>query len=71
MAEPQEIIEFFKKIHINDLDINTRNNVIHTLLNEYVLSRLSSIQSKDDQLYLGLENYSPLEPLEVFHILYK
>jgi hypothetical protein len=96
LAGPQEIIEFFKKIHITDLDMNTRNNVIHTLLNEYVLSRISSIQSKediypffqkinliykyledknlnnllisyDDELYLALENYSPLEPMEVFH----
>lgn len=29
LAGPQEIIEFFKKIHITDLDMNTRNNVIH------------------------------------------
>lgn len=96
LAGPQEIIEYFKKIHITDLDMNTRNNVIHTLLNEYVLSRINSIWSKEDiypffqniiliskyledkdlnnllvsygdELYLALENYSPLEPMEVFH----
>lgn len=96
LADLQEVIEYFKKIHITDLDINTRNNVIHSLLNEYVLSHLTSIRSKeaiypffqkitliskyledknlnnllisyDDELYLALENYSSLEPMEVFH----
>ncbi|ENX08643.1 MULTISPECIES: hypothetical protein [Acinetobacter] len=96
LANSQEVIEYFKNIHITDLDINTRNNVIHKLLNKYVLSRIISIRSKediylffqniilfskyledkklnnllisyDDKLYLALENYSPLEPMEVFH----
>lgn len=96
LADPQEVIEYFKKIHITDLDINTRNNVIHTLLKEYVLSPITSIRSKEDiypffqkisliskyledknlnnllisydhEFYLALENYSLLEPMEVFH----
>ena len=96
LADPQEIIEHFKKIHITDLDIKTRNNVIHKLLNEYILSHITSIRLKediypffqniiliskyledkdlnnllvsyDDELYLALENYSPLKPMEVFH----
>lgn len=48
LADPQEVIEYFKKIHITDLDINTRNNVIHTLLKKYVLSHITSIRSKED-----------------------
>lgn len=96
LTDPQEIIKYFKKIHITDLDINIRKNVIHNLLNEYILSCITSIRSNediysffqkiiifsryleekklnnllisyDDELYLALENYSPLEPMEVFH----
>ena len=96
LVDPQEVIEYFKKIHITDLDINMRNNVIHALLKEYVFSHITSIRSKediypffqkislitkyledknlnnllisyDDEFYLALENYSPLEPMEVFH----
>ena len=48
LADPQEIIEHFKKIHITDLDIKTRNNVIHKLLNEYILSHITSIRLKED-----------------------
>src|SRR5690554_1491931 len=57
LADPQEVIEYFKKIHITDLDINTRNNVIHTLLKEYVLSHITSIRSKGKR---------PLNPMPIF-----
>ena len=89
LANSQEAIEYFKNIHITDLDINTRNNVIHKLLNISIRSKediylffqniilfskyleykkLNNLLiSYDDKLYLALENYSPLEPMEVFH----